>query len=124
MSFRRFVYTWTGYWSFGHVYTAENPYDSYDILLVTPMTLLMLFGLLEAFRRRREGAGLLASILLLYPAVYYISHSSMRYRHVIDPMIVMLTAFGVAAVRERVRVPAKTTEEPVWEEVPMEVAEP
>ncbi len=123
LTVRRFVYTWTGYWSFQSTYEAQNPYDSYDILLVTPMTLLMLFGLIEAFQRRREGAGLLASILVLYPAVYYISHASMRYRHVVDPLIVMLTAFGVVALRERVQVPAKA-EEPEWEEIPAEVAEP
>jgi 4-amino-4-deoxy-L-arabinose transferase-like glycosyltransferase len=123
LTVRRFVYTWTGYWSFQSTYEAQNPYDSYDILLVTPITLLMLFGLIEAFQRRREGAGLLASILVLYPAVYYISHASMRYRHVVDPLIVMLTAFGVVALRERAQVPAKA-EEPEWEEIPAEVAEP
>jgi hypothetical protein len=118
------VYTWTGYWSFGHVYTAENPYDSYDILLVTPMTLLMLFGLLEAFRRKLEGTLLIAAILAVYPVVYYLAEVDMRYRHVIDPAIVMATAFGVVALRERVRARARQkTPEAEWERVPVEIAD-
>jgi hypothetical protein len=53
----------------------------------------------------------LSSLLLLYPAVYY-------------PVIVMLTAYGFVVLREQLRAPATSTEEPEWEEIPAEVAEP
>jgi 4-amino-4-deoxy-L-arabinose transferase-like glycosyltransferase len=124
LCFRRFVFTWTGYWSFQPVYVAENPYDGYNILLVTPMTLLLVIGLAQAFRRRVEGAGLVASILALYPVVYCLADTDMRYRHVVDPVILMLTAFGIVALRERARVPApRKAEEAEWGEIPVEIGE-
>lgn len=124
MSSRRFVYTWTGYWSFQPLYVAENPYDSYNMLIVAPLTLLLAIGLLHAFRRRLEGTGLAASILALYPVVYYLTDSDMRYRHVIDPFIIMAAAFGFVALRERVRVPGiRKKEETEWEQIPVEVGE-
>ena len=120
---RRFVFTWTGYWSFQPAYLAENPYDSYNILLVTPLTLLMLTGLLQAFRRRLEGRVLLASILVLYPAVYYFTDADMRYRHQIDPEILMLAVFAVVSLRARAQVPAMDEEHGKLEAVPLEVVQ-
>ena len=122
---RRFVFTWTGYWSFHPGYVAENPFDSYNILLVTPLTLLMLVGLMQAFRRKLEGAVLLASILAFYPVVYYITDSDMRYRHLIDPEILVLAVFALVSLREAAGVPEqKEMEETQWVEVPIEVHEP
>jgi 4-amino-4-deoxy-L-arabinose transferase-like glycosyltransferase len=124
MTFRRFFFTWTGYWSFNPLYVAENPYDGYNVLLITPLTLLLVTGLVEAFRRKIEGAGLVASILALYPVVYYLAEVDMRYRYVIDPMIVMSAAFGIVVLRERVRAPAiQKQEEPEWERIPAEIGE-
>ncbi len=122
MSFRRFVFTWTGYWSFEPAYVAENPYDAYNMLLLTPLTLLLVIGLGQAFRRRIEGAGLMVSILALYPVVYYLTDADMRYRYVIDPMIVMAAAFGILVLRERVHAPAMRNEDE-WERIPVEAGE-
>ncbi|MDE3136721.1 MAG: glycosyltransferase family 39 protein [Acidobacteriota bacterium] len=124
LCFRRFVFTWTGYWNFEPVYVSENPYDGYNILLVAPLTMLLAIGLTQAIRRRLEGAGLLGSILAIYPVVYYLTAADMRYRHVVDPMILIGAAFGILAVRERVRLlaPGKSVETE-WEEFPVEIGE-
>jgi 4-amino-4-deoxy-L-arabinose transferase-like glycosyltransferase len=124
LCFRRFVFTWTGYWSFQPVYVADNPYDGYNILLITPLTLLLLIGLLQAFRRRREGAGLVSSIVAIYPLVYYLTDADMRYRHVIDPMILMTAAFGIVVLRAKLRVPVPPRLEATqWEEIPVEIGQ-
>lgn len=123
LCFRRFVFVWTGYWSFQPAYVDENPYDSYNILLVTPLTLLMLAGLLQAFRRRLEGAVLLTSILALYPVVYYIAEADMRYRHGIDPEILMLAVFAVVSLRAKARVPAVEKVPGEFEALPAEVVQ-
>lgn len=120
---RRFVFTWTGYWSFAPAYVAENPYDSYNILLVTPLTLLMLVGLGQAFRRRLEGGVLLASVIALYPLVYYVAAVDMRYRHLIDPEILIVAMFGVVSLRARAQAPVAEEERKELQPLPIEVVQ-
>jgi 4-amino-4-deoxy-L-arabinose transferase-like glycosyltransferase len=93
-SFRRFVYTWTGFWSLNPIYLAGQPYDPFNICFDLPVTLLMLVGLRQAFRRARHVALPYAFTLAVYPIVYYVTHPEIQYRHVIDPEIVILAVFG------------------------------
>jgi Dolichyl-phosphate-mannose-protein mannosyltransferase len=93
-SFRRFVYTWTGYWSFNPIYLAAQPYDPANICFDLPLTLLMLVGLQQAFRRARAVALPYALTLVVYPIVYYVTHPEIQYRHVIDPEVAILAVFG------------------------------
>ena len=39
----------------------------------------------------------LAVFPVCYPVIYYITHTSLRYRHPIDPLLVLLTALAVAS---------------------------
>ncbi len=48
-------------------------------------------------RRRSEYAMPFLVFLVFYPSVYYLTHSSLRYRHPIDPALMVLTTFCVAA---------------------------
>ncbi len=34
---------------------------------------------------------------MLYPLVYYVTHTSLRYRHPIDPILILLTVVAIAA---------------------------
>jgi hypothetical protein len=34
---------------------------------------------------------------LVFPCVYYITHASLRYRHAIDPVVLLLAAIAVDA---------------------------
>jgi hypothetical protein len=52
-------------------------------------------GLLILFRQRSEWAWPLALFPLLFPIVYYLTHPARRYRHPIDPVLIVLTAFVV-----------------------------
>jgi len=36
-----------------------------------------------------------------YPVIYYITHTSLRYRHPIDPLLVLLTTLAVASCFEK-----------------------
>lgn len=95
MSFRRFVYTWTGYWSFAPGYLAEERFDPWNIVFSVPLTLLMLVGLRRAFRVARDVAAPYALMLVVFPLVYYVTHPELRYRHPIDPQIVVLAVSAV-----------------------------
>jgi len=94
-SIRRFIYTWTGYWSFAPGYLAIEPFDPYNIVFCSGLTVLMLIGLRRAFRVAREAAILFTLVLICFPLIYYLTHPAMNYRHVIDPEIVALAVLAL-----------------------------
>jgi 4-amino-4-deoxy-L-arabinose transferase-like glycosyltransferase len=100
-TFRRFIYTWTGYWSFQPSYLAEERFDPANIAFSVPLTILMLVGLRRAFSHAQEVALPYALTLLIYPVVYYVTHPEMRYRHSIDPQIVILAVYAVVGHFQR-----------------------
>ncbi|MBS1867809.1 MAG: glycosyltransferase family 39 protein, partial [Acidobacteria bacterium] len=57
-----------------------------------------LSGLVLLFLRRNPYAIPLALIPLLFPVVYYITHTSLRYRHPMDPTLLLLTAVAFASL--------------------------
>lgn len=62
-------------------------------------TLAALAGLWLMSRRDTYGAGLVAGILALYPIAYYVTRASPRYRHPIEPLLVLLTLYAIAALK-------------------------
>lgn len=72
-------------------------------------------GLILLFRRRRETAWLFAALLFIYPIPYYLAHPAPRYRHAIEPAMMLLAIYLFFVVREyrvtregwRVRVDAR-----------------
>ena len=58
-------------------------------------TLLTFVGLWLAYRQRLPGAGLMAVSLLVYPLMYYVTHTMLRYRHPIDPIMAALTGYAL-----------------------------
>ncbi len=99
---RRFVAMWTG---------METPVDGFldsDSVLTRIALLSNLFagigtlgGIVILFLRRSPYAFPLASFPIVFPAVYYLTHASLRYRHPIDPIIMLLTAVAVVGVFDR-----------------------
>jgi hypothetical protein len=57
---------------------------------------LSLLGVLFAYREQNEAAVPLASVMLFFPLIFYITHSSSRYRHPIDPVMVVLSVYALA----------------------------
>lgn len=65
------------------------------VIFYSGFSLLALAGLLLASYKYREEAAPLALTLLIFPVIYYITHSGARYRHPIDPTMCVLTVFAV-----------------------------
>src|SRR5271154_4235269 len=96
---RRFVATWTG---------VEKPIESFrdtDSALVRVViisnalaALGALCGLLALLRSRNIYAFPLAAVPIVYPLIYYVTHTSLRYRHPIDPVLLLLVAIAFAAM--------------------------
>ena len=55
--------------------------------------------LVRALRQKRMGAGLFALLLLSYPTVYYFVFAHARYRHPIEPELLILAVFLVSEAR-------------------------
>ncbi len=96
---RRFVATWTG---------MEKPLESFrnaESLLVRVALLSntlagigALCGIVALLRARSAYTFPLAAGVIVYPLLYYVTHASLRYRHPIDPVVLLLTAIAVAAL--------------------------
>ncbi len=86
---RRVVYMWTGIWKRS---------DFINVLFNGPMTLLMIMGFVYA---RRNGKGMdvvpLSIAIIIFPVPYYITHARLAFRHPIDPLIVIMTCYGIVA---------------------------
>jgi Dolichyl-phosphate-mannose-protein mannosyltransferase len=95
---RRIVATWFG---------TEHPVsdflstDSFLARLVIACNLMLTLGTLLGIcflaRSRNSFALPVAVFPVLYPVVYYVTHTSLRYRHPIDPVLVFLAVFALSA---------------------------
>jgi hypothetical protein len=95
----RFVAFWAG---------IANPADTFratDSLLIRSLILCAvlsgigaLCGLLVLARRRSIYAFPLAAFPVVFPFLYYVTHTSLRYRHPLDPVTLLLTAVAVEAL--------------------------
>ena len=102
LTLRRVVATWSG---------TEHPYDDFaatDSLLARAVLIVNLLltvgtlaGMVLLFVRRNPIAVPVAVFPLAYPAIYYLSHTSLRYRHPVDPLLVLLSVFAVACCFSR-----------------------
>ena len=102
LTLRRIVATWAG---------SEHPYDDFlqtdstlarvVLVLNLVLTLGTMAGLILLFARKNAFAFPVAVFPLFFPVIYYLTHTSLRYRHPIDPLLVLLTVFAVASCFNR-----------------------
>jgi hypothetical protein len=95
-SFDRFVDTWTALWDeradpWVNALHAGTAY----VVFCSVFSLLALLGLLLARRADPLETFPLSAAMLLFPLTYYITHSAVRYRHPIDPVITILAVYAV-----------------------------
>ncbi len=97
ITLRRIYFFWNGL-----PRLAQRPWlaetKNTHILLVS---VLGLGGLLLALKRRVHGVFLFATLLAFYPLVYYICFPEPRYRHPIDPALIILGVYLVSEARPR-----------------------
>jgi hypothetical protein len=96
-SLRRVVSIWTGFWSLNPEYLRGEPFDLPNICFCTAFTALAMTGLYKALRSSRNTAMPYALTLLVFPLVYYLTHSEIPYRLPIEPELVVLASFAVVS---------------------------
>jgi 4-amino-4-deoxy-L-arabinose transferase-like glycosyltransferase len=57
-----------------------------------------LLGMVVIVWRRNTYAVALAAFPVVFPVLYYVTHTSLRYRHPIDPIVLLLMAIAASAV--------------------------
>ena len=97
ISMKRFFYYWNG---------VPRPTDSrahwdFRNSLYLASSVLALWGLGRALRQKRPGAWLFAGLVLTYPTIYYFVFTHARYRHPIEPELVILGVFLVTEIKGR-----------------------
>jgi 4-amino-4-deoxy-L-arabinose transferase-like glycosyltransferase len=65
-----------------------------------PMCVLAWAGAIAGLWRKRPGAVPLAIVLVVFPLVYYATHTWPTYRHPMEPVIVLLAAYAVLTAIE------------------------
>jgi 4-amino-4-deoxy-L-arabinose transferase-like glycosyltransferase len=90
---RRILNTWTCLWNFPPSLSLDET-GLPNVLLYSFVSLLAFAGIHRAIKDRRDGAIALLIPLVFFPIVYYLTHSEIRYRHAIDPVIVVFMAYG------------------------------
>src|SRR5215470_4834662 len=96
----RFVAFWTG---------LMNPWQAFMSPESTPLVRMLLIcstvsapgallGIVALFWKRDPYAFPLAAYPVVYPLLYYITHSNLRYRHPIDPVVLLLVAVAIGSL--------------------------
>jgi 4-amino-4-deoxy-L-arabinose transferase-like glycosyltransferase len=95
ISLKRFFYYWNG------VPKATDSRASVDFRtsLFLAWSVLAIWGMLRALHQKRPGAGLFAGLMLTYPTTYYFVFPHARYRHPIEPELLILAVFLVMEAR-------------------------
>jgi 4-amino-4-deoxy-L-arabinose transferase-like glycosyltransferase len=97
ISLKRVFYYWNG---------VPKPTDStafwdFRSSLFLASSVLAIWGLILALRQKRCGAWLFAGLIVTYPAVYYVVYPHARYRHPIEPELVILAVFLLSQAKDR-----------------------
>jgi hypothetical protein len=94
--FRRFTNHWLGLWdSPADLWPTAAWYLKLHIVGNSLFALLSLLGALLAFRARLSAAYPLGTVMLVFPLAFYLTHTSLRYRYPMDPIMQVLAAFAV-----------------------------
>jgi hypothetical protein len=69
------------------------------ILLCNDVAPLLAFlGIVVLLATKNAYALPVVAIPIIFPLLYYVTHTSLRYRHPIDPIVLLLAAIGVHGV--------------------------
>ena len=96
--YHRFMETWTGFGEpFLDIWRGAGAALRAELALNYALTVLMLFGLLGARRSLSLASLPLLNVIVFFPAIYYVTHTTPRYRHPMDPIIVLLAAYALVS---------------------------
>ncbi len=96
-TFRRFENNWTGFW--------DPAFDVWEhaaarvratLISNCLFSLLALLGVLFAYRAQNEAAVPFGMVLVVFPMIYYFTHTDLRYRFPMDTLMDVLAVYAIA----------------------------
>jgi hypothetical protein len=102
--YRRFVENWLA--------ISDSPVDFWGttplyirafFVLNVILSLFTFLGVLFAYRFRNPQAFPYAMVPLIFPIIFYITHASLRYRFPMDPIMMILAAYGMVSMVQALR---------------------
>jgi 4-amino-4-deoxy-L-arabinose transferase-like glycosyltransferase len=104
LSYNRFVDMWTGKFDVrADTYIQPMGVGRICVWYTTMFSLFAFAGLIVALSTKPGESLPLAFCVLFFPIPYYITHSSLRYRHPIDPVLTILAVIVAARLASLVR---------------------
>jgi hypothetical protein len=103
ISMKRFVYYWAGIPRSSEIWWLAETKNS----LFLASSVLAFWGLGRALRKRKPGAWLFTLLFLTYPTVYYFVFPHPRYRHPLEPAILLLSVFLISEAEKKTRLAEK-----------------
>lgn len=97
LSAKRFIYFWAGLPRSSRIAALAPIKNS----LFLASSVLALWGLGRALRRKVPGASLFFWLILVYPAVYYLVFPHPRYRHPIEPEMLLLGVYLITQASKK-----------------------
>jgi 4-amino-4-deoxy-L-arabinose transferase-like glycosyltransferase len=95
--FRRFADNWLGMWDAPvDMWRFMPPFMKLTLVWNCLFSLSSFAGAFFAYRARSEAALPFASVMLMFPVVYYLTNTSGRYRYPMDAIMAILTVFAFA----------------------------
>jgi 4-amino-4-deoxy-L-arabinose transferase-like glycosyltransferase len=88
LSLKKVAYFWTGTSEIQQIFRFPE-------LLYSLTSLLAVSGLVLAVRNRNSAGPLFAVTLIVFPLIYYVTHPDPRFRHLIEPEMVVLATYAV-----------------------------
>jgi 4-amino-4-deoxy-L-arabinose transferase-like glycosyltransferase len=95
LTLRRILNTWTAAWNYPSGWNM-NSSGRANILMYSTISLLAFAGIARAIRDRRDGVFPLGILVIVFPVIYYLTHSDLGFRHPIDPVIVIFLIYGIS----------------------------
>jgi hypothetical protein len=95
--FRRFINTWLAITDSPADNWASSPLNLRAFIVMNFfLAVFTLLGALFARRAKPVDAIPYLMVLLFFPLIFYLTHSSLRYRFPMDPIMMVLASYGVA----------------------------
>jgi 4-amino-4-deoxy-L-arabinose transferase-like glycosyltransferase len=92
----RFVDFWTGTATpLAALRQADRNWLRFILLCNDAAPLCAFVGVFVLLAKKNPLAVPVISVIVFFPLLYYITHTSLRYRHPIDPLVLLLAAIGV-----------------------------
>lgn len=98
LTLKRVLYFWTGNSQLLQVFSLSGRFVTARYVLFATVSVLAFLGLFLAYRNHNPAVPLFTITLLVFPVVYYITHPTPRYRHPIEPAMVVLAAYAMTRI--------------------------